>query len=85
MAKKAKQTIKVSRKDKFAFGVWCVMNAGHDPFGPPTRPEMTGLEAIKSLGEREVYGFEYHDDDLWPIGASAVKKRNVVQQAKKIM
>jgi xylose isomerase len=81
----AKQTIKVSRKDKFAFGVWCVMNTGRDPFGPPTRPEMTGLEAIKGLGEREVYGFEYHDDDLWPIGASESKKRTVVQQAKKIM
>ena len=85
MAKKTKQTIKVKRSDKFAFGVWCVMNAGRDPFGPPTRPEMTGLEAVKGLGEREVYGFEYHDDDLWPIGASESKKRSAVNQAKKIM
>jgi len=81
----AKQTIKVKRADKFAFGVWCVMNAGRDPFGPPTRPEMTGLEAIQGLGHREVYGFEYHDDDLWPIGASPAKKRSIIQQVKKIM
>jgi len=85
MAKAAAKKIAVRRADKFAFGVWCVMNTGRDPFGPPTRPEMTGLEAIKGLGEREVYGFEYHDDDLWPIGASAAKKRSAVQQAKKIM
>ena len=79
------KTIKVKRADKFAFGVWCVMNTGRDPFGPPTRPEMTGLEAVKGLGEREVYGFEYHDDDLWPIGASESQKRRVIGEVKKIM
>ena len=50
----AKQTIKVKRADKFAFGVWCVMNAGRDPFGPPTRPEMTGLEAVREIGRAHV-------------------------------
>ncbi len=81
----AAKKIAVKRSDKFAFGVWCVMNTGRDPFGLPTRPEMSGLEAVKGLGERGVYGFEYHDDDFWPIGASAARKRTVIRQVKKIM
>jgi len=86
MAKQAAaKKFAAKRADKFAFGIWCVMNAGRDPFGPPTRPEMTGLEAIRGLGERGVYGFEYHDDDLWPVGAGESKKRTVIGRAKKIM
>ncbi|MGB2998288.1 MAG: xylose isomerase, partial [Phycisphaerae bacterium] len=53
--------IKVKRSDKFAFGLWCVMNRGADPFGVETRPQLSGIEAIRGLGERNVYGFEYHD------------------------
>jgi xylose isomerase len=81
MAKK----IQVSRKDKFAFGVWTVMNAGADPFGVATRPALSGHDAIKGLGEREVYGFEYHDNDLWPIGASPADIRRAVAKAKRLM
>jgi xylose isomerase len=73
------------RSDKFAFGVWTVMNRGRDPFGPETRPPLGGPEAIRGLGERGVYGFEYHDDDLWPIGSSPAKKRQAINQVKKIM
>ncbi len=85
MAKAKSQKIKVKRSDKFAFGVWCVMNAGSDPFGVDTRPSMTGVEAVKGLGKREVYGFEYHDDDLWPVGASPQKKGRVLRDVKKAM
>jgi len=73
------------RSDKFAFGVWCVMNRGRDPFGPETRPAISGLDAIRGLGEREVYGFEYHDDDLWPIGTSPAARRRLIAQVKRIM
>jgi len=81
MAKK----ISVSRADKFAFGVWCVMNRGRDPFGPETRPPLSGIDAIRGLGERSVYGFEYHDDDLWPLDASPAARRKAVAQARKAM
>jgi xylose isomerase len=81
MAKK----IQVKRSDKFAFGVWCVMNRGRDPFGPETRPPLSGIEAIRGLGERDVYGFEYHDDDLWPLGASSAAKRKAIKAAQKAM
>ena len=83
--KQSKPSLKPLKKDKFAFGIWCVMNTGGDPFGVATRPEMTGVEAIRGLGKRGVYGFEYHDNDLWPIDASAQKKGAVLKQARKAM
>jgi xylose isomerase len=83
--KPSKPSLKPRRKDKFAFGVWCVMNRGADPFGVATRPEVTGIEAIRGLGKRGVYGFEYHDNDLWPLGASPQKKRAAIRQAQKAM
>jgi len=77
--------IEVKRSDKFAFGVWCVMNRGRDPFGPETRPPLSGLEAVKGLAAHNVYGFEYHDDDLWPLGASPAAKRKAVNEVKKVI
>jgi len=77
--------IKVGRSDKFAFGVWTVMNRGADPFGVATRPPLSGIQAIRGLGERQVYGFEYHDDDLWPVGASPQAKRRAISDARKAM
>ena len=83
MAKKNPVTIK--RSDKFAFGVWCVMNRGRDPFGPETRPPLSGIEAVKGLAKHNVYGFEYHDDDLWPLGSSPAAKRKAVSEVKRVM
>jgi len=82
--KKAKKFV-AKRSDKFAFGIWCVMNRGSDPFGPVTRPAVGGIEAIRGLGERGVYGFEYHDDDLWPVGAGPTTVRRTVAAVKKAM
>jgi len=81
MAKK----LQWKRSDKFAFGLWTVMNRGRDPFGPETRPPLSGIEAIRGLGERDVYGFEYHDNDLWPMDATPAKKRSIVNEAKRAM
>jgi xylose isomerase len=83
MVKKTPVTVK--RSDKFAFGVWCVMNRGRDPFGPETRPPLSGIDAVKGLAAHNVYGFEYHDDDLWPLGASPAAKRKAVGEVKKVM
>jgi len=83
--KKSKPSLKPLKKDKFAFGVWCVMNTGGDPFGVATRPAMSGVEAIRGLGKRGVYGFEYHDNDLWPIDAGPKKKAAALKAARKAM
>ncbi len=34
---------KPARSDKFAFGLWTVMNRGADPFGAPTRKPLDPL------------------------------------------
>lgn len=83
MARKTPVTVK--RSDKFAFGVWCVTNRGRGPFGPETRPPLSGVDAVKGLAKHNVYGFEYHDDDLWPLGSGPVAKRKIVGEVKKVM
>jgi xylose isomerase len=80
-----KNPVTIRQSDKFAFGVWCVMNRGRDPFGPETRPALGGVDAVRGLGERGVCGFEYHDDDLWPVGAAPAKKKSVIKQVKRAM
>ncbi|MBN1490333.1 MAG: xylose isomerase [Phycisphaerae bacterium] len=74
-----------SHSDKFAFGVWCVTNAGRDPFGDATRKPMPAMQAIRGLGERNVWGFEFHDNDVFPLGASAAQVRKIVRDVRAIM
>jgi xylose isomerase len=76
---------KAKPSDKFAFGVWCVMNRGADPFGEAVREPISGLEAIRGLGERGVYGFEFHDNDLIPMGASPAQRAKIIKEVKRVM
>ena len=69
-----------TREDKFAFGIWCLQNRGRDPFGDVTRPELPALECIRGLAQRNVYGFEFHDNDLIPFGAPAAERDRIQQQ-----
>lgn len=73
------------KKDKFAFGLWCVMNRGADPFGEATRPKMSTMRAIKGLARHNVYGFEFHDNDVVPLTASARERDKIVREVKKVM
>ena len=81
MAKK----IQWKKSDKFAFGVWTVMNRGADPFGEVTRPPLSGIEAVKGLAARGVYGFEFHDNDLIPMDAKPRERDRIVREVKRIM
>lgn len=74
-----------SKSDKFAFGLWTIMNTGRDPFGAETRAPMAGLEVISELGRRNVYGFELHAEDLVPERASAAERDRLIGEARKIM
>jgi xylose isomerase len=74
-----------TREDKFAFGIWCLQNRGRDPFGDVTRPEMKAIDAIKGLAERNCYGFEFHDNDVLPFGASASQRDAILRDVKKGM
>jgi len=72
------------KSDKFAFGLWTVMNRGADPFGAPTREPLSPLTAIRKLGELGAYGFEFHDNDLVPFGAPAAERDRILGEVKKI-
>lgn len=74
-----------TREDKFAFGLWCLQNRGRDPFGDQTRPELPALAAIKGLAERNCYGFEFHDNDIIPFGATTAQRDQIVRDIKRAM
>jgi len=73
------------KQDKFAFGIWCLQNRGRDPFGDQTRPELPALECIRGLAQRNCYGFEFHDNDLIPFGASAAQRDQILKDVKKAL
>ncbi len=57
--------------DKFTFGLWTVGNPGRDPFGEPTRGNLSPAERVDLLGKiGGVYGVNFHDNDLIPIDAT---------------
>jgi xylose isomerase len=74
-----------TREDKFAFGIWCLQNRGRDPFGDQTRPELGALDCIRGLAERNCYGFEFHDNDLVPFGASPSQRDKILRELKKAL
>jgi xylose isomerase len=74
-----------TKADKFAFGIWCLQNRGRDPFGDQTRPELSALQCIRGLAERNCYGFEFHDNDLIPFGASAAERDQILRDLKKAL
>jgi xylose isomerase len=74
-----------TKQDKFAFGIWCLQNRGRDPFGDQTRPELSALECIRGLAQRECYGFEFHDNDVLPFGASAAQRDQILRDLKKAL
>jgi xylose isomerase len=76
---------KPKKSDKFTFGLWTNANRGRDPFGEETRPRLAPLDNIRELGRRNVYGFNFHDDDLIPFGAPLALRNKVIRDTKKVM
>ena len=74
-----------TKEDKFAFGIWCLQNRGRDPFGDQTRPELSALECIRGLAQRNCYGFEFHDNDIIPFGAAASERDRILKDVKKAL
>jgi len=74
-----------SKQDKFAFGIWCIMNVGRDPFGEPTRRAVSAAEAIKGLAKRGLWGFESHDNDIYPVDARASEISRALKRIRKVM
>jgi xylose isomerase len=74
-----------TKQDRFAFGIWCLQNRGRDPFGDVTRPELSALECIRGLAQRNCYGFEFHDNDVVPFGASPSQREQILRDLKKAL
>jgi xylose isomerase len=55
---------KPKKSDRFTFGLWTNATPGRPFRRDPTRPRLNPIANIKELGRRNVYGFNYHDDDL---------------------
>jgi xylose isomerase len=59
-----------TREDKFSFGLWTVGWQGVDVFGTAIRPRLDPAEAVYKLAELGAYGVTFHDNDVFPFGAS---------------
>lgn len=75
-----------SPKDRFTFGLWTVGNVGRDPFGAPTRPQLTPAEIVDLLGEvGGVAGVNFHDNDLIPIDATPAEAAAIKEDFAKAL
>jgi xylose isomerase len=70
------------KEDKFTFGLWTVGNPGRDPFGEPTRPQISPVTIVQRLSELGAYGVNFHDNDLVPIDATAAERDRIVRDFK---
>ena len=71
--------------DKFTFGLWTTGNVGRDPFGEATRPALDPITNIRKLAGIGAWGFNFHDNDLVPLGATAKQRERTVAEARKVM
>ncbi|MGW4766816.1 xylose isomerase [Nocardia sp. NPDC004278] len=71
--------------DKFSFGLWTVGWRGRDPFGDATRPELDAVDAVHRLAELGAYGLTFHDDDLFPFGASTAERQRHIERLRKAL
>jgi xylose isomerase len=65
--------------------LWCTAYAGREVFGREVRPVLDPLENIRGLARAGCYGFNFHDDDLVPFGASASETARILKEAKQVM
>jgi len=65
-----------TREDKFSFGLWTVGWQGVDVFGGPVREPLDPALAVHKLAELGAYGVTFHDNDVFPFGASAGTREN---------
>ncbi len=74
-----------SRDDKFSFGLWTIGWVGQDQFGVPSRGPLDVVEAVERLSELGAYGLTFHDNDLFPFGATDADRDNQISRLKKAL
>ncbi len=74
-----------TREDKFSFGLWTFGWRAQDQFGGATREPIDTTEAVHKLAEFGAYGMTFHDDDLFPFGASDAERQAAIDALKKAL
>jgi xylose isomerase len=80
---RAMSTFTPDKKYKFTFGLWTVGNTGRDPFGGPTRPQLSVGQICDLLGDVGAYGVNFHDNDLIPIDATPEREAEIKREFRK--
>ncbi len=73
------------REDKFAFGLWTIGHLGTDPFGTATRPPIYPADFVRKLGELNVWGVSFHDDDLLPYKSTLAEQDKIKKDFRKAL
>ena len=70
--------LKPSREDRFTFGLWTVGWQGVDVFGAAVREPLDPVMAVGRLAELGAYGVCFHDNDVFPFGATPAEKSHAI-------
>ena len=73
------------KEDRFTAGLWCTAYGGREVFGREVRPPLDPMENIRGLAACGCYGFNFHDDDLIPFGASPADTDRLIKQTLTVM
>ena len=74
-----------TREDRFSFGLWTVGWQGVDVFGGTVRPPMAPADAVHRLSDLGAYGVTFHDNDVFPFGASEQEREQHLKPFRKAL
>ena len=75
--------LQATRADRFSFGLWTVGWQGVDVFGTAVRPPLDPEVAVGQLAELGAYGVSFHDNDVFPFGATVAEKGLAIARLRK--
>jgi xylose isomerase len=84
-ATKGEALLRPSRDDRFSFGLWTVGWQGVDVFGTAIRPPLDLELAVLKLAELGAYGISFHDNDVFPFGASAAERSRAIARLRQLV
>ncbi|MFZ0921324.1 MAG: xylose isomerase [Candidatus Dormiibacterota bacterium] len=74
--------LQATRADRFSFGLWTVGWQGVDVFGTAVRAPLDPEVAVARLAELGAYGVSFHDNDVFPFGATPAEKSRSIERLR---
>lgn len=74
--------LQATRADRFSFGLWTVGWQGVDVFGTAVRVPLDPEVAVARLAELGAYGVSFHDNDVFPFGATPAEKSRSIERLR---